>query len=256
MTELKIGRRAPRCQPKGIQGPQFPWIREIFPGAASSGDKSLILRNSDLPGREFIGADQGGIRELREFGRASARGAIDDPHSTKQRRYDGGVEDAPMAEERIERRLAAILAADVAGYSRLIGRDEEGTLSALRALRRELIDPAIAAHRGPDRQDDRRRHAGRVRQRARRAARCRRGARRDGRAQRRCRARAAHRVPHRHPPGRHRRRGRRHLRRRGQCRGAARRHRRAGRDLRLGAGAGGRRRHGSISISRISANRR
>src|SRR3954468_10484234 len=48
----------------------------------------------------------------------------------------------------IDRRLAAILAADVAGYSRLIGRDEEGTLRALRALRRELIDPAIAAHRG------------------------------------------------------------------------------------------------------------
>lgn len=53
-----------------------------------------------------------------------------------------------MAAERIERRLAAILAADVAGYSRLIGEDEEGTLAALRTLRRELIDPTIAAHRG------------------------------------------------------------------------------------------------------------
>jgi adenylate cyclase len=53
-----------------------------------------------------------------------------------------------MAEERIERRLAAILAADIVGYSRLIGLDEEGTLSALRALRRELIDPCIAEHRG------------------------------------------------------------------------------------------------------------
>src|SRR4051794_4982585 len=48
----------------------------------------------------------------------------------------------------IERRLAAILAADIAGYSRLIGQDEEGTLAALRGLRRELIDPAVAAHRG------------------------------------------------------------------------------------------------------------
>ena len=57
-----------------------------------------------------------------------AGGAINDPHNTKQRRYDGGVEDAAMATERIERRLAAILAADVAGYSRLIGLDEEGTL--------------------------------------------------------------------------------------------------------------------------------
>src|SRR6516162_8964518 len=46
------------------------------------------------------------------------------------------------------RRLAAILAADVAGYSRLIEADEEGTLGRLRALRAEVIDPKIAAHRG------------------------------------------------------------------------------------------------------------
>src|SRR5215467_5139112 len=49
---------------------------------------------------------------------------------------------------RAERRLAAILAADVAGYSRLIGVDEEGTLDRLRSIRAEVIDPAIAAHRG------------------------------------------------------------------------------------------------------------
>jgi len=53
-----------------------------------------------------------------------------------------------MAEARVERRLAAILAADVAGYSRLMGIDEEGTLTALKAHRRELIDPKIAEHRG------------------------------------------------------------------------------------------------------------
>jgi TolB-like protein/tetratricopeptide (TPR) repeat protein len=46
------------------------------------------------------------------------------------------------------RRLAAILAADVAGYSRLMGADEEGTLERLKALRRELVDPKIAAHHG------------------------------------------------------------------------------------------------------------
>src|SRR5213596_2566632 len=46
------------------------------------------------------------------------------------------------------RRLAAILAADVAGYSRLMGADEEGTLAALKALRRELADPKIEEHRG------------------------------------------------------------------------------------------------------------
>jgi adenylate cyclase len=49
---------------------------------------------------------------------------------------------------RVERRLAAILAADVAGYSRLMEADEEGTLTALRAIRRELGDPKIAEHRG------------------------------------------------------------------------------------------------------------
>jgi len=53
-----------------------------------------------------------------------------------------------MSGERVERRLAAILAVDVAGYSRLMGADEEGTLAALRAVRRELGDPKIAEHRG------------------------------------------------------------------------------------------------------------
>jgi adenylate cyclase len=53
-----------------------------------------------------------------------------------------------MAQARVERRLAAILAADVAGYSRLMSADEEGTLTALKAIRRELIDPKIAEHGG------------------------------------------------------------------------------------------------------------
>src|SRR5580692_2956971 len=53
-----------------------------------------------------------------------------------------------LAIERVERRLAAILAADVAGYSRLIGADEEGTLARLKAHRREVIDPKIAEHGG------------------------------------------------------------------------------------------------------------
>jgi adenylate cyclase len=46
------------------------------------------------------------------------------------------------------RRLAAILAADVAGYSPLIGADDAGTLDRLRSIRAEVIDPAIAAHKG------------------------------------------------------------------------------------------------------------
>ena len=53
-----------------------------------------------------------------------------------------------MAEARVERRLAAILAADVVGYSRLMGINEEGTLAALKTHQRELIDPKIAEHRG------------------------------------------------------------------------------------------------------------
>ena len=48
----------------------------------------------------------------------------------------------------LERRLVAILAADVAGYSRLMEADEEGTLNRLRAIRTEVIDPSMAQHRG------------------------------------------------------------------------------------------------------------
>jgi TolB-like protein/class 3 adenylate cyclase/tetratricopeptide (TPR) repeat protein len=53
-----------------------------------------------------------------------------------------------LSDERVERRLAAILAADVAGYSRLMGANEEGTLAQLKTIRKALVDPTIAAHRG------------------------------------------------------------------------------------------------------------
>ena len=53
-----------------------------------------------------------------------------------------------MSDNRVERRLAAILAADVTGYSRLIEADEEGTLGRLKVLRAELIDSKIAGHKG------------------------------------------------------------------------------------------------------------
>jgi TolB-like protein/class 3 adenylate cyclase/Tfp pilus assembly protein PilF len=58
------------------------------------------------------------------------------------------VSGAFLTEEKVERRLAAVLAADVAGYSRLMGLDEEGTLARLKAVRKTLVDPAIASHRG------------------------------------------------------------------------------------------------------------
>ena len=53
-----------------------------------------------------------------------------------------------MSGKRVERRLAAVVAADVAGYSRLMGLDEVGTLEALKSHRRDVVDPAITAHNG------------------------------------------------------------------------------------------------------------
>src|SRR3954447_26392343 len=53
-----------------------------------------------------------------------------------------------MAGERLQRRLTAILAVDTAGYSRLMGADEEGTLARLKAHRHALLDPKISEHQG------------------------------------------------------------------------------------------------------------
>ena len=53
-----------------------------------------------------------------------------------------------MSGRRVERRLAAILAADVVSYSRLMGADEVGTLVTLKTLRHDVVDPAIDVHRG------------------------------------------------------------------------------------------------------------
>src|SRR5207249_4865320 len=65
--------------------------------------------------------------------------------------YDGHLfpsRGCVLSSEPVERRLTAILAADVAGYSRLMGADEEGTLAQLKVFRKTLIDPTIALHRG------------------------------------------------------------------------------------------------------------
>src|SRR5215469_16172029 len=59
-----------------------------------------------------------------------------------------GERETSLSTERVERRLTAILAADVAGYSRLMGADEEGTLAQLKTHRRALLDPKITEHRG------------------------------------------------------------------------------------------------------------
>ena len=140
-------------------------------------------------------------------------------------------------QQRTERRLAAILAADVAGYSRLMSRDEEGTLQRLKAPSRRADRAPYRRPPRPHRQAHRRRPAGRVRQRRRGGALRRRHPGRHGRPQPRRARRGAHRVPHRHQPRRRHHRGRRHLRRRRQHRRAPGGAGRAGRHLRVARGA-------------------
>ena len=103
------------------------------------------------------------------------------------------------------RKLAAILAADVVGYSRLAGTDEDRTLARLRALRSDLIDPTIAVHNGRVVKRTGDGSSRRVPQRGRCRALRHRGAERHGRAQRRPSRRAPHRVSRRHPSRRCRR---------------------------------------------------
>ena len=90
------------------------------------------------------------------------------------------------------RKLAAILAADVAGYSKLASADEERTLARLRGLRSDLIDPAIAAHHGRVVKRTGDGEHRRVQKRGGCRALRHRGAERHGRAQRRSSARAPH----------------------------------------------------------------
>ena len=147
------------------------------------------------------------------------------------RRFAKGGAAGRMSETR---KIAAILVADVVGYSRLAGADEDRTLSRLRGLRSDLIDPAIAAHHG--RVVKRTGDGSLIEFRSVvDAVRCAdRGAERHGRAQRRRAARAPHRVPRRHSSRRRRRGGRRRSDgRRRQYRRAPGGHRRARRDLSL-----------------------
>ena len=139
-----------------------------------------------------------------------------------------------MAVSRAERRLAAILVADVVGYSRLMGRDDAGTLARLKACRRELLEPAGHRASRPDHQLPRRQCAVRVRERGR----CGRVCGHHPAWRRRARAgRPAARadlLSDRGQPRRHPRRGARRLRRRGERRRPPRAALRAGRRGRLG----------------------
>ncbi len=116
-----------------------------------------------------------------------------------------------MVEARVDRRLAAILAADVVGYSRLMGIDEEGTLGRIRSIRAELIDPKITEHRGrivKTTGDGLLVEFGSVVDALRCATEWQRGmAERNAGTPGR-----PHRIPDRHQRRRHRRRGRRHFR--------------------------------------------
>jgi adenylate cyclase len=78
------------------------------------------------------------------------RNRVDSPQSDITYSFDHGVRGLTglMAEERINRKLAAILAADVVGYSRLMASDEAGTLAALKRHRQVIFEPAVAAHQG------------------------------------------------------------------------------------------------------------
>ena len=113
-----------------------------------------------------------------------------------------------MASTRTERRLAAILAADVVGYSRLVEQDEEGTLAALRDIRQQRDRPAAGRASWPYRQADGRRGTGRVRLRGRCGLLCPRRSGRDRSPPGAGAAGAADRVPDRDQPRRRGGRGR------------------------------------------------
>src|SRR5499425_1553698 len=76
------------------------------------------------------------------------RNRLLDRHTVLLTIHSAGTRYGAMAKPQVERRLAAILAADVVGYARLMGADEEGTHAALRAILREVGDPKIAEHGG------------------------------------------------------------------------------------------------------------
>jgi adenylate cyclase len=86
-------------------------------------------------------------REVRASRRATPR-ELSQRHSFRDNMERNWGKPTPMASDQTKRKLAAILAADIAGYSRLMGADEEGTLTRLKLLRRELIDPKNNQHRG------------------------------------------------------------------------------------------------------------
>src|SRR5436309_9268324 len=101
----------------------------------------------------FNSSRKGGTSSMRR-GRIPSHGGPSPVNAPKAKAFGGSMQirnwgtRPPMALDQTKRKLAAILAADIAGYSRLMGADEEGTLARLKLLRRELIDPKNKQHRG------------------------------------------------------------------------------------------------------------
>jgi mono/diheme cytochrome c family protein len=114
-----------------------------------------------MPWRAFAGLTKSDAGAIADYLKKFATGQPQDTRAVWIRRQaagasnDGGLSGRQqlaagcfVAGERVERRRAAILAVDAAGYSRLMGVDESGALAALKAHRREILDPAIASHHG------------------------------------------------------------------------------------------------------------
>src|SRR5437773_3002178 len=102
------------------------------------------MRPGSRCGSRRRGSAAGWSRRCRDSGSAS-RTTTDYALMRRNGLFDPG---GRLTGARVERRLAAILAADVAGYSRLMNRDEERTLADLKLFRQTLVDPRIAEHRG------------------------------------------------------------------------------------------------------------
>ncbi len=140
---------------------RVPWMRpedhaDMLEGLrkACGGDRHLI-ESAASPGYQLIGeilARPAGAGEQKVSDPASAQGNTP-PHLPAKLQEPRALPMDPSPDGRRgnlsrTRRLAAIIAADVAGYARLIEADEEGTLECLKALRNELVDPKIAEHHG------------------------------------------------------------------------------------------------------------
>ena len=121
------------------------------PDQPPSADKGRERRESRAGGRVRVEGDQAATGGVQCGGCCFVNNvsvSIDNPFPSTIRYASLHARMTEMAEQRTERRLAAILAGDVAGYSKLMGADEEDTLTRFNAHRREFLEPKIAEHRG------------------------------------------------------------------------------------------------------------